>query len=100
MHVGLEACFIGKYVVDIDGCLRTTDRNFLTARDIVALHGRLDATASVIWETHGRSVLLAPTDRIEMDENRVDFFRTVEQAPSFWPKSDAAGVHGMIAIAA
>jgi hypothetical protein len=80
MHIGSEACSIGRFVVDIDNSLRTTDQPCLTAREIIAMYGRRDDTASVIWETNGRSILLSPSDRIEMDENRVDFFRIVERS--------------------
>jgi hypothetical protein len=80
MHIGPEARSIGRYVVDVDSSLRVTEMSYLTARDIIALHGRIDSAAVVIWETNGHSVVLAPGDRIELDDNRVDFFRIV--APS------------------
>jgi len=74
MHFGSETS-IGRYIVDIDGCLRATDKPFLSPRDILALHRDIDARASILWEVSGESILLGSTDRVEMDEDRVAFFR-------------------------
>lgn len=82
MHIGSNIRSIGRFVVDIDDSLHATDQAYLTARDILALHGRVDQGAQVIWEINGQSIPLRPSDRIEMDENRVDFFRTIAAAAS------------------
>jgi len=76
MHVGSETRSIGRYIVDIDGCLRATDKPFLSPCDVLALRRETDMQASVIWEINGESILLGAADRIEMDEDRVAFFRT------------------------
>jgi hypothetical protein len=65
----------GRYVVDIEGCLRTTDRPFLTARDIAALHGRIGANESILWERKGEPVLLEPDDRVELEADQITSFR-------------------------
>lgn len=74
MHFGSEAS-IGRYIVDIDGCLRATDKPFLSPRDILALHRDVGARVSILWEINGESILLGSADRVEMDEDRVAFFR-------------------------
>lgn len=76
MHFGSETRSIGRYIVDIDGCLRATDKPFLSPRDVLALRRDADMRASVVWEINGESILLGAADRVEMDEDRVAVFRT------------------------
>ena len=82
MHFGSKTATTGRYVVDIDGCLRTTDTLQLTARDVIALRGGAE-TGVVSWEINGESVPLSGGDRVELDEHSVAFFRICE-GPAFY----------------
>lgn len=77
MHIGNSARLKGRFVVDIDNCLRLTDRSFLTARDVLALQGCSDPDAFVIWERQDQPLALGAHDRIELNETCVEFFRIV-----------------------
>lgn len=66
----------GRFVVDIDGCLRLTPLASLGRADIVALHGALPDDAMLVWERDGELVPLGAGDRIRLDEERVAFFRS------------------------
>jgi hypothetical protein len=68
---------IGRHVVDIDGCLRTTDLTNLGTADIAALHGALPADTSFVMELNGEIIPLEARDRVSLDEMRVVFFRSV-----------------------
>jgi hypothetical protein len=77
MNFGSEAREIGRHIVDIDGCLRATDKTHLTVSDILTLHGGMgSSTMDVIWEVNGETIPLSARDRVQIDENSVAFFRT------------------------
>ncbi|WP_157218333.1 multiubiquitin domain-containing protein [Flavisphingomonas formosensis] len=90
MKFGSQSIGMGRYVVDVDGRLYTTDKRTLTASDVMALSGSHAATASVVWEIYGESVLLGSTDRVDMSEDRVAFFRIREGAGFFRSPHDGA----------
>jgi len=103
MHFGSESFTIGRFIVDIDGCLRATDKPYLSPDDILALHRGSDAQASVVWEINGESILLGSADRVEMNEERVAFFRTREVERPFLNPFEETGVwsdQGVQALAA
>ena len=77
MHIGNNAHLNGRFVVDIDNCLRLTDNAFLTARDVLALQGCSDPGAFVIWERQDQHLALGKHDRIVLNEACVEFFRIV-----------------------
>lgn len=77
MNFGRTAT-IGRYVVDIDGCLRGTDFPSLTSRDVIALHGGLPNDTHVLLEVYDDTRPLNAQDRIALSEETVTFFRTVE----------------------
>lgn len=77
MHIGNNARLKGRFVVDIDNCLRLTDNAFLTARDVLALQGCSDPDAFVIWDRQDQHLALGAHDKIELDEACVEFFRIV-----------------------
>ncbi len=67
---------LGRHVIDIDGCLRATDLASVTAKDIVELHGRLEANTMVAWEINGETKFLSEGDRVRLDQDNVAFFKT------------------------
>lgn len=77
MHIGNSARLNGRFVVDIDNCLRLTDSTFLTARDVLALQGCSDPEAFVIWDRQDQHLALGGQDKVELDEGCVEFFRIV-----------------------
>jgi hypothetical protein len=76
MNIGFESEEFGRYIVDIDGCLRATNSQFITVAEIIALHGRLNGEADLIWMNNGEEVPLRQSDRIELSEENVAFFRS------------------------
>jgi hypothetical protein len=76
MKIGFEHHTIGRYVIDIDGSLRATNSRLVNAEEIIALHGRLAADATIVWEINGDTVPLNRGDRIELSEDSVAFFRS------------------------
>ena len=76
MQMGFEQQTVGRYVVDIDGSLRTTNSRVVNADEIIALHGRLAADAAIVWEINGESVPLHRGDRVELSDESVAFFRS------------------------
>ena len=75
MDIGFEHQAVGRYIVDIDGCLRATDAKSITVDEIIALHGRLAGDAALIRDDNGAAIPLSRDDRIELSEDRVAFFR-------------------------
>ena len=76
MNIGFQNQTVGHYVIDIDGCLRTTNSRLVSADEIIALHGRLARDASIVREVNGDTVPLLRGDRIELNEDNVAFFRS------------------------
>src|SRR5262249_8473686 len=66
----------GRYIVDIDGCLRATNSRLVNAAEIIGLHGRLASDATIIWETNGEAIPLHRGDKVELGEDSVAFFRS------------------------
>jgi hypothetical protein len=69
---------VGRYIVDIDGCLRSTDTATLTRADILALRGMNGAAALVVWHVYDDAVVLGETDVVRLDEQTVAYFATLE----------------------
>lgn len=67
---------IGRYIVDIDGALRSTDQAILSPRDILALSGQKQSDAQVSWDIYDETIMLGTTDQVRLDEQAVTFFRT------------------------
>jgi hypothetical protein len=67
---------LGRFVFDIDGCLRSTDRALLTPEEVIALHGRLASEAAIALEGDGGSRWLRPGERVSLEEATVAFFRS------------------------
>ena len=76
MKIGFEKQSIGRYVIDIDGALRTTNSRLVNAEEIIALHGRLATDAAITWEVNGETIPLHRGDRVELSEDSVAFFRS------------------------
>lgn len=67
---------IGRFVIDIDGCLKSTDIVTLAAEDIRRLGHPSGGADQVFWEIYGDLVPLGPGDRVTLSEESVAFFRT------------------------
>ena len=78
---------IGRYIVDIDGALRSTDQAILSPREILALSGDKLSDAQVSWDLYDETIMLGTTDQVRLDEQTVTFFRTHARAHRF---NDAA----------
>jgi len=76
MDQGFEHQRIGRYIIDIDGCLRATNAMLVKAEDVIALHGRLALDAVLVREVNGETIPIGRRERIELDEDRVTFFRS------------------------
>lgn len=76
MSIGFEHQPIGRYIVDIDGCLRATDQRHVDVHALRALHGRMDEDALLVRELNGETIPLAADERIELNEHSVAFFRS------------------------
>ncbi len=76
MKMTFETETTGRYIIDIDGCLRATNSRMINADEIIALHGRLARDAAIIWEINGETIPLHRGDRIELGEDAVAFFRS------------------------
>lgn len=99
MKIGFDK-MVGRFVVDIDGCLRSTDQRHVNVDMIIALHGGLDADVMVVWEINGESIPLSRVDWVELNDDMVGFFRSCagsrffRSAPArglrrWMPKSDS-----------
>ena len=67
---------MGHFVIDIDGCLKSTDLIALAAEDIRRLRHPSGTADQVFWEIYGELVPLGPGDRVTLSEESVAFFRT------------------------
>lgn len=76
MNQGFEHQGIGRYIIDIDGCLRATNSMLVKAEDIIALHGRLAHDAQLVREINGETVPVSRRERIVLSEDSVSFFRS------------------------
>ena len=76
MDIACEAQGLGRYVIDIDGCLRATNSRIVGTDDIIALHGRLAADTALVREVNGETVPLGHRDRVELAQDSVAFFRS------------------------
>lgn len=83
MNFGPSPLSLGRYVVDINGCLRTTETSRLSPADIAGLHGGIAAGTLIVWENNGESIPLAPGDHVELDEGSVAFFRSCDTSRLF-----------------
>ncbi len=92
--------FIGRYIVDIDGCLKSTNSETMTVEDVVALGNRDTQVSLVTMEIYGESVALGARDRIRLDEQTVTFFRTHGRGAERAGSASEFGMHDMWAKAA
>ena len=76
MNHSFEPSAVGRYIIDIDGCLRATNAMLVKAEDIIALHGRLAHDAVLVREVNGETIPLSRRERIELSEDSVTFFRS------------------------
>lgn len=76
MNQAFETQGIGRYIIDIDGCLRATNAMLVKVEDIIALHGRLAHDAVLVREVNGETVPLSRRERILLSEDQVTFFRS------------------------
>ena len=67
---------IGRFVIDIDGCLKSTDLMALAAEDVRRLCHLPNHADQIFWEIYGDLVPLGPGDRVSLSEESVAFFRT------------------------
>jgi hypothetical protein len=75
---------VGRHVVDIDGCLRTTDLAAVRIADIAEIHGSMPAGTSFVMERNGEIIPLDGGDRVTLDESCVTFFRSIRPRPHFF----------------
>jgi hypothetical protein len=75
---------IGRHVIDIDGCLRTTDHATIRVADLAALHGALPEKAQFMMEWNGEMTALEDGDTIALDDSRVAFFRSFRAQASLF----------------
>lgn len=73
---------IGRFIVDIDGCLKSTNSPTMSAKDVLALHGS-DLPAMVTYEVYDAFVPLGSADRVTLSEDTVAFFRISEKTAPF-----------------
>ena len=85
MNIGFNARPLGRYIVDIDGSLRATDAAHVTPADIIALHGGATLGSTLVWERNGETIPLGASDRVELDESTVFFFRTLPKRRTLRP---------------
>lgn len=76
MHQGFDHQAIGRYVIDIDGCLRATNAMLVKVEDIIALHGRLAHDALLVQELNGETIPIGRRERVQLSEDRVSYFRS------------------------
>lgn len=67
---------LAEYIVDIDGCLRSTDREYLSRADVLELYGHLKGDAIVGLCADKQVMLLGKGDQVKLHRDRVTFFRT------------------------
>jgi hypothetical protein len=85
MNIGSNTRPLGRYIVDIDGSLRTTDAVHVTPADIIALHGAASLGSALVWERNGEVISLGASDCVELDESTVFFFRTLPKCRKLRP---------------
>ena len=49
---------VGRFVIDIDGCLRSSDHEAIRVSELAALHGRLEPSARFVMEVDGANVAI------------------------------------------
>ncbi|HEX7857741.1 MAG TPA: hypothetical protein VF503_29030 [Sphingobium sp.] len=67
---------IGRHIIDIDGCLKSTDQTSLSAREILAIISRAPSETQVFVERYDELVPLGSNERVTLDQDTVQFFRT------------------------
>jgi hypothetical protein len=71
---------VGRFVIDIDGCLRSTDSEAIRVSELAELHGRLEPSARFVMELEGEVIALDAGDVVSLSEDRVAFFRSTSPA--------------------
>lgn len=68
---------IGRFIIDIDGALKSTDLPALSSHDVAALRpGGSHEDIQVFIERYGSLIPLAGAERVVLDTETVAFFRT------------------------
>ena len=76
---------IGRFVIDIDGVLKSTNLSALAADDVREVSGDPFGAKQIFWEIYGELLPLGPGDRVTLAEATVAFFHTRAAAV---PRSD------------
>ena len=71
---------VGRFDIDIDGCLRSSDHEAIRVSELAALHGRLEPSARFVMEVDGELIPLDAIDVVSLSEARVAFFRSIGPA--------------------
>lgn len=68
---------IGRHIIDIDGCLKSTDLTAVSAREILAIIGGTPDETQVFVERYDELVPLGSNERVTLSKETVLFFRTL-----------------------
>lgn len=67
---------IGRHIIDIDGCLKSTDLTAVSAREILAIIGSAPDETQIFIERYDELVPLGFNERVTLSKETVQFFRT------------------------
>lgn len=84
---------VGRFVIDIDGCLRSTDDEVIRVSKLAELHGRLEPSARFVMELDGEVIPLDAADVVSLSEARVAFFRSI--GPTITLRASVMSSYGM-----
>lgn len=84
---------VGRFVIDIDGCLRSTDHEVIRVSELAALHGRLESSARFVMEVDDEVIPLDATAMVSLSEARVAFFRSI--GPAINLRAPVMSCHGL-----
>lgn len=84
---------VGRFVIDIDGCLRSTDNEAIRVSELAELHGRLEPSSRFVMELDGEVIPLDATDVMNLSEARVAFFRSI--GPAINPRAPVTSCHSL-----
>lgn len=84
---------VSRFVIDIDGCLRSTDHEAIRVSELGELHGRLEPSARFVMELDGEVIPLDAADVVSLSEARVAFFRSI--GPAITLRALVTSCHGL-----
>jgi len=84
---------VGRFVLDIDGCLRSTDNETIRVSELAKLHGRLEPSSRFVMELNGEVIALDAADVVSLSEARVAFFRSI--SPAITLRAPVTSCHGL-----